>query len=252
MSKIIISTVKSPQDNSKLKKDSKGYYYITLGAVNAFNSTGEFYDIEGVNDLITNESSSLYRRLKSGALKGEVGHPEYTPGTPKAAFYSRNMKILLSNTSHHIRDIELVPTSKDSGLSGKGKYTLIKAWVKPSGPHGDALKAALENPDENVAFSIRCFTMNVKVNGVLVKKITQIITWDWVNEPGMSDATKWKELGIESLDLCDIDLEDIGDVDTINECFNCSLESNDEREITLELISKAGKYNKGKTLLDMM
>lgn len=252
MEKIVISTVKSKQDNRKLKKDDKGYYYVTLGALNAFNSAGEFYDIEGVNDLLTNASSALNRRMKSGALKGEVGHPEYTPGTPKASFYSRNMKILLSNTSHHIRDIELITTSKDSGMSGKGKHTLIKAWVKPSGPFGDALKNALENTEENVAFSIRCFTMNVKVNGVMVKKITQIITWDWVNEPGMSDATKWKELGVESLDVCSMDIVDIGNEDSINECFNCSLESNDEKEITLELLSNARKYSSDKTLLDIM
>jgi len=252
MEKVIISTIKSKQDNRKLKKDESGYYYVTLGALNAFNSAGEFYDIAGVSDLLTNEKSSINRRLKSGSLKGEVGHPEYEHGTPKAVFYSRNMKILLSNTSHHIRDIELVPTNKNSGMSGKGKYTLIKAWVKPSGPHGDALKAALENPDENVAFSIRCFTMNVDVNGVLVKKITQIITWDWVNEPGMADATKWKELGIESLDICSMDIDDIGDSDGINECFNCSLESNDEKEITRELLSNSKKYTTSKTLLDIM
>jgi len=252
MSKIIISTVKSPQDNRKLKKDDKGYYYVTLGALNAFNSTGEFYDIEGVKDLLVSDSSALSRRLKAGNLKGEVDHPQYVPGTPKAAFYNRNMKILLSNTSHHIRDIELVPTNKDSGMSGKGKYTLIKAWVKPSGAHGDALKEALENPEENVAFSIRCFTMNVRVNGIMVKKITQIITWDWVNEPGMADATKWKSLGIESLDMCEMDLEDIGNEDDINECFNCSLESNDEKNITLEIIHNAKKYEKTKSLIDQM
>lgn len=252
MSKIIISTVKSKQDNRKLKKDDKGYYYITLGALNAFNSAGEFYDIEGVNDLLTSESSVLYRRLKTGALKGEVGHPEYTVGTPKAAFYSRNMKILLSNTSHHIRDIELITTKKGSGISNKGNTVLIKAWVKPSGPFGDALKEALENTDENVAFSIRCFTMNTKVNGIIIKKITQIITWDWVNEPGMSVATKWKELGIESLDVCDIDIDDIGTGEDINECFNCSLESGDERDITKELLHNSSRYTTKSTLLDNM
>ena len=249
---IFFTTIKSSTDNRKLEMDKNGYYKVNLGGLNTFNSNGEFYVADGVKDLLTNKSSSLARRLKSGYLKSEMDHPQYNPAMSKAQFYSRNMKIDIANTACHIRDIILTPTSEASDVPGQGNFILIEGWIKPSGPHGEALKKALDNPDENVAFSIRSFTSDKVVNGIRMKKIMQIITFDWVLEPGIAKASKWKKLSIESLDLCSISVEEIANNDgTINECFNCGLEDGDMKDMTKELISNCNDYNdKAKTVIN--
>lgn len=243
--KIVFSSIRgSGVNNGKYEVDDKGYYRVRLGAINSFNQSGDFYIADGVNDLITNNSSVLYRRLKNGYLKGEAGHPTFQPGSmSKAQFYARNLRIDITNVSHHIREIILEPTDKDSGLPGGGKLIYIDAWIKPSGPLGDALKKDLDDPEINVAFSIRCFTKDEVKGGVNIKKILQIVTWDWIIEPGIAKANKWSKLSNESLETTDIltiDLDEISAQDEISECYNCSLESKDEKDITMELISNAG------------
>ena len=246
---IILTTIKANEQNASLKKDSNGYYYVTLGALNTFNSANEFYALtQNVKDLFTKDSSVLMRRLKAGYLKGEVGHPKLEPGMSREQFFSRNMRIDERNVCVHIKEIVLEETDIDSGYGDGSKVVIVSGWVKPSGPHADALERDLENPDVNVAFSIRSFTSNKMVNGVLVKEIAQVITWDWVTEPGIAKANKWTKLGIESRDVCSMSLEDIAgsDDDEINECFNCSLENNDERDLVKELISNVSKTKEDK------
>jgi len=237
--KVAFTTIKASTQNADLKKDDRGYYYVTLGALNIFNSANEFYILDkSVEDLFTKDSSVLMRRLKAGYLKGEVGHPKLEQGMSREQFFARNMRIDERNVCVHIRDIILEETDQDSGFGDGSKIVMVSGWIKPSGPHADALERDLENPDVNVAFSIRSFTKNNVVNGVVVKRIGQVITWDWVTEPGIKAANKWTKLGIESKDITTLDLEDISNPnDDINECFNCSLESGDEREIVKELIN---------------
>jgi hypothetical protein len=192
------------------------------------------------------------RRLKAGNLKGEVGHPKYLPGMTRDQYYNRNMKIYETNTCFHIRDIILEPTDIDSGYDGD-KVVMIKGWIKPSGPKGDALKKDLDNPDVNVNFSIRSFTKNEVISGVTVKRIAQVVVWDWVTEPGIPYATKWKSLGIESIDRFDMSIEDLSDNHGgINKCLECSLESEDIKVMTKLLIDSMAKLNSNErnTILD--
>lgn len=246
---IVFSSIKLSSGNNTLEKDKDGFYKVTMGALNTFNESGDFYLADGVKDIIENKSHTLARRLKAGYLKGEVGHPQYQPGMTKAQFYSRNMRIDLNNTSHHIREIILTPTERPSGMPGKGNIILIEAWIKPTGPGGPALEKELEDPNINVAFSIRCFTKDEVVNGVNIKRILQIVTWDYVAEPGIKIANKFsklssEEISVESLENIEIDISEISDNQEISECFNCSLESNDEKEITKELIESFNQDNK--------
>jgi len=241
--KIVFSTVKSTTDNRTLEKDDKGYYFVTLGALNVINSAGEFYTADDVRNMFTDNNSTLMRRLKTGALRGEVGHPKFVPGMTRDQFLARNLKIYEENVCVHIRELVLEESNIDSGVPGKGNVILVKGWVKPSGPKGDFLQKALDNPEENVAFSVRCLTKNTFVNGIVIKKIVQLITYDYVNEPGIKYATKWKELSIESMDSIVMDLDDIADGDEVDECFACSLESNTEREMVKELIINCNDNN---------
>ena len=206
---IVFSYVRTGAENKQIKKDDKGYYFITLGAFNAYNRSGAFYLMDGVRDLVENKSSSLNRRIRDGYLKGEAGHPNYETGMSKVEFYERNLKIEQTRISHHIRDIVFTDTKTPCGMPGKGNIVLVQAWLKPDGPMGDALKKSLDDPEQNVAFSIRCFTKDEMVNGTVIKQVVQIVTWDWVVEPGMKMANKFDTLNLESLDFSPISLRSL-------------------------------------------
>ena len=236
---IVFSAVKTNAKNNKLEQDKNGYYRVTLGAINALNHNGDAYLATGVKELIENSSNTLARRLKNGYLKGEAGHPVYETGMSKAEYFARNLRIDLTLVSHHIRDIILTPTDKHSGVGGIGNQILVEAWIKPSGPHGEALKAMLDDPDQNVAFSIRCFTKDEVVGGVNCKTIMQIITWDWVLEPGISLANKWDKLSLESLTDMSFNMHKLAnDSLDLNQAVTISLESADQRDIAKELLTK--------------
>ena len=206
---IVFSYVRTGAENKQIKKDDKGYYFITLGAFNAYNRSGAFYLMDGVRDLVENKSSSLNRRIRDGYLKGEAGHPNYETGMSKVEFYERNLKIEQTRISHHIRDIVFTDTKTPCGMPGKGNIVLVQAWLKPDGLMGDALKKSLDDPEQNVAFSIRCFTKDEMVNGTVIKQVVQIVTWDWVVEPGMKMANKFDTLNLESLDFTPISLRSL-------------------------------------------
>lgn len=244
---IIITSIRQKNDNRKLETNSNGYTLMPLGAINVFNSAGQYYIADNsVVNILTSTSSALMRRVKSGSLRGEVGHPKYIPGMSESDFFIRNLKIYEDNVCLHISEIILKPTTNNSGF-GNDKVIEIWGWVKASGPKADAFERAVNNDLENLALSIRSTTSNSIVNGVIVKRITQIITWDLVNEPGIAVATKWKGLGVESIDSQDIIQLELSSVantnNTIQECLNCSLESGSEVDMVDELIRNTRSEN---------
>lgn len=235
---IILSTVKPNVENVNLQQDENGYYYVTLGAVNAFNESGAFYLLEGTKELLEDPNGSLIRRLTRGYLKGEVEHPKWEAHMSANDYILRNQIIDKDRVSHSIRALELVPTGKPSGGPGGGELVLIKGWVKPSGARGAELKADLDDPDCNVAFSIRCFTNDVRVGGILTKKIVQIITFDWVTEPGIRKANKYSTLSKESLinssiEHLSIDISKIKDLEDY--CISKTIYSNESSDIITSL-----------------
>jgi len=238
---LTFSAIKVYDQNKEVKQDENGYYYVTLGAINCFNSAGAFYVADGVKDLIENESNLFAKRLTNGYLNGEMGHPTFIPGMSHNDFLIRNLKIEQSNISHHIRAVELIPTDEDSGLPGGGKVIKVMGWIKPAGEKGQYLKEALDNPDQNVAFSVRSLTNDKPVKGVIIKTIMQIITWDWVAEPGISCANKWATMAMESFDLLTIDIADIERTIENNIKYNIGLESdnNDIKTMLKEITHRA-------------
>lgn len=181
-----------------LKPDSDGYYSIVLGALNTYNSAGEYYTAEGVIQLFEN-SSHLMRRIKNGSLYAELGHPKKVPGMSMDEFYNRIITIDETNICGHISELSLdFNYGKNNPQFNNPDMIAIIGKVKPAGAKAQALQLALENSKQNAAFSIRGLTENKYKNGRVERKLTNIITWDHVVEPGINIACKAHTPGLES------------------------------------------------------
>ncbi len=179
-----------------LKKDDNGYFTVVIGALGMYNSAGHFYEVEKARELFES-SSSLMRRVSRGSLRGEYGHPRLEPGMTENDFANRIMSIWESNTCCQFKEIWL---DFESVKDENGKPVIaIMAKVIPSGPHGPVLEKQLNNKDENVCFSIRAFTDDYTEAGIRHRILKTVVTFDYVNEPGMSVANKYKSPALESM-----------------------------------------------------
>jgi hypothetical protein len=138
----------------------------------------------------------LMRRIKTGCLKGEYGHPKMLPGQSMEQFAHRVMTIDEKQTCVHFSEIWLdFNNIKDEG--GR-PIVAIMAKLTPSGPYAAALEKSLNNPKEDVCFSIRAFTEDNYSRGVKQRNLREIIVWDFVQEPGISNARKYRSPSLES------------------------------------------------------
>lgn len=179
-----------------LKPDADGYYTVVLGALDVYNSIGAFYPEASARELFE-RSSSLMRRVSSGNLRGEYGHPRMEPGMSDDAFLARVRDIKEQCVSHHIRKVTVDYTTHRN-KQGQPVITIV-GEVKPCGPFGPALKEQLENKSEDVCFSIRSLTNDRYEGGRLMKHLKVIVTWDYVNEPGLDVARKWNSPSLEGM-----------------------------------------------------
>lgn len=178
--------------------DSNGYYTVVLGGLNCYNSAGEYYVATGVVDMFRS-SSSFMRRIQSGSLYSEVGHPRKEPGMSNSQFYNRIIDILDTNICGHIAEVSLdMDYGKKNPQFGNPDLIAVMGKVKPAGPKAEALKLSLENPKQNTAFSVRGLTENFDRNNRVERVLTQIITYDHVVEPGIKAACKAFVPGLES------------------------------------------------------
>lgn len=180
-----------------LKKNANGYYTVVIGALNMFNSAGMYYPFNAAKHFFE-ESSSLMRRLHRGSLRGEYGHPRREAGMSMQAYYARLMQIVELNECVHFTSITLdFENYKDE--QGRPIVAIIAEMI-PSGPLGHALEKKLANPLENICFSIRSFTDDRQEGSVINRYIKTIVTFDYVNEPGMSVAERWNSPALEGLE----------------------------------------------------
>lgn len=180
-----------------LKKDENGYYTMVIGALNMYNSAGMYYRADAAKHFFE-ESSSLMRRVKGGTLRGELGHPRREPGMSMPAYFHRLQQIHEDKECVHFHEIWL---DFDNYKDDQGRpIVAILAKLKPSGPFDYVLEKKLQNPLENVCFSIRSFTDDKLEGGVLNRYIKLIVTFDYVNEPGMSVAEKYQSPALENLE----------------------------------------------------
>lgn len=187
----LVSTGKS----GILPKDQDGYTTVIVGGLNVFNSAGEYYTANGAKELFE-KSSSFMRKVTSGALRGEVGHPR-KGNLSNEAYIHKLMSIDDTNVCVHFSDIWL--DSESVRLKDGKPVIAIMAKIIPSGPKADTVERALNNPKENLSFSVRGITTDYYDRGQTVRELKQIITFDYVNEPGISIAEKYGNPTLESI-----------------------------------------------------
>lgn len=178
--------------------DKDGYFTQVLGGLNILNSAGMHYDATSeVVDLFTNKSAVFQRRIARGVLKAEVGHPKPTPNMSEDAYFERLLTIEDKNVCAHISEVWL----DDKSFKGKDGTPIIAIMgkVTGSGPHGAMMDKALNNPKENVCFSIRSFTEDKYMAGRTHRAIRNVVTFDYVVEPGIAIAEKFQNPSLESL-----------------------------------------------------
>lgn len=185
----------------KIEPDADGYYELVVGGLNTFNNTNAwYYTLEGARELF-GPGSILHRRIANGCLRAEVGHPKQKPGESNEMFFSRMLDIDMDNTCAHFKSVWLDENyGKNNPQHGNPSLVAIMALVKPTGPKAQMLKDALENPNENVCFSIRALADEGYVNGRRLRVLKEVITIDFVNEGGILIASKWDSPATESLD----------------------------------------------------
>lgn len=180
--------------------DSDGYYELIIGGLNVYNSIGEYYSLKGAKELFE-QSSIFMRRIQNGNLKGETGHPKMLPGMSMNEYIDRMMKIEETNVCVHFKEVWL---DEDYGKNrpdlGNKDLVAIMAKIKPVGPNGPALKEALDNPDQNVCFSVRGLTDDYYRNGKTIRVLRKIMCYDWVTEPGIHVSNKFDSPSLEGLE----------------------------------------------------
>lgn len=198
MSKIFFTCTSLAGTNKQgiLKPDAQGYYTQPIGGLNIHNSAGHFYTAEREALALFKGSSVFMRRVKDGALRAEVDHPQQSPGMSDEDYEIRMLTIDPRNECAHFADIFLdFKNFKDE----RGQPLIaIMGRVSPSGVHGEMLAKKFANPNENVCFSIRAFTMDRYEGGVRKRCLVDIVTFDYVNEPGIRIAKKFLSPGLES------------------------------------------------------
>lgn len=191
------SSLAGTEKKGIIPRDANGYYDMVIGGLDILNSAGEYYEFSGAKELFQS-SSSFMRRVKRGALRGEVGHPRRLAGQSMDSYMSRILDIDEKNVCVHFAEIYL---DFDNFKNPDGsKIIAIRAKLAPSGPKADFLQKSLENTKENVCFSIRSFTENSYQRGRVNKIIKTIVTFDYVNEPGIHIAEKFKAPSLESFE----------------------------------------------------
>lgn len=176
---------------AELEQDGDGYYRVLLGALNVFNSEGKFYALKE-SEKAFDQSSDFMRRVSDGNLHGEEDHPAFLPGMTEEAYIARNEWIETKNVACHIREVELVPTDE---LCNDLPVVEIWGWVKPDRDRGPYLKAALDNPHQNVCFSLRALVYEKTLpNGQVIRAIAEMFTFDWVIEDGLRICNKYSSI----------------------------------------------------------
>lgn len=200
---LVFSATKLPmlKKTGKITPDADGYYELVVGGLNTWNNTKAwYYTIEGCRELF-GPNSLLQRRIANGCFRAEVNHPKQKPGESDQAFFQRMLDIDRDNVCAHFKKIWLDENfGKNHPEYGNPGLIAIMGLVKPSLPKGAMLQESLDNPNENVCFSIRALSKEGYVGGKRIRVLEELVSIDFVNEGGILVASKWDSPATETID----------------------------------------------------
>lgn len=190
MSQIIgnysVTTFPGKNKLDKIPKDENGYHRIILGGFNLANESGIYYPLTNQVKSLFEKDSSILRKLKKGQCFSEVGHPNIL-NMPEHIALQRLQQVDETNTCAHLKSVSLEADKDENG----NEVVLAYGLVKPDGAKYFVLEKALENIERDLAFSIRSFA-DMSVEGFKrIRKVFEVITYDYVNEPGIRRATRY-------------------------------------------------------------
>lgn len=210
-----------------IKPDANGYYEITVGGFNVHNYGGAYYPLGQAKKLFE-ESGSLMRRIKAGVLRGELGHPRKESMGPNE-YFKRLNEIHEDKVCCHFGSVTL---DFDNYKSKSGfPMVAVIARVKPAGPYAETLRASLDNPEEETCFSVRAAVVPKMENGREARYVEDIVTWDYVNEGGISIARKYYSMSLEEMGTELIVTPAMLAHATQNAVATMGLESNDAQQL---------------------
>jgi len=187
-------------DNRKLKSltpDKDGFYKgIPLCGLGMVTRNNTFYDTDSLIEKITDENSTFNKRLKTGDLFGEYGHP-YVPNLNSEEGMQRIMTLLPDRKTIFFKKIY---SKKIEDLN----MNFVFGDIKPAGPYGQYSEELLIDPNMNFSTSLRAITSNKMINNISNRKVLLLITFDaGVPGGGYKEASK-RYRDISSEDLCEI------------------------------------------------
>ena len=178
----------------KIKLDGEGYATLVVGGLNVHNTANQFYTLDGAKELFES-SSEFMRRVNRGSLNGELGHPRYDASMTEEQWVNRVYDVYEPNVCAHFKEIWI---DEDKTINHDGQSVVpIMAKVCPAGAKAIALEKAFDTPSINVCFSVRGITEDFYNKGKVVRVLKNIITFDFVNEPGIPIAEKWYSPSLE-------------------------------------------------------
>jgi Peptidase S80 family len=174
-----------------LRPDSEGYFEIPLAALGVVTRNKTYYDIPSFVDQITGTESYINKTITDGSLYSEYGHPDISLMTQEQAI-NRLLSVKEDKVCNHIKSIKTGPKLEGGGI-------LLLGRIKPHGPYSKHLQQSLDDPNINTSFSLRSIAKNENKNGVMWRKMSKLITFDYCAVSGYQEASKRYSPAVEML-----------------------------------------------------
>lgn len=176
---ISIQTLDVDQNGGRLRSvtpDKEGIYRnFPLAILGSSSRNGIVYEENSSKAAMTNPKTRFGTNVAEGNQEGEFQHPDAS--LPVA----RLMRVDRPMASHYFCGIRFEKVEN---------YTVVFGDFGITGPYGQYLREMLEDPNRNVAFSLRALTSPIKGKPKNIRGIKVMVTFDNVGGPGFAHASK--------------------------------------------------------------
>lgn len=188
-----VLAIKNGRKLGRIRPDENGYYEMPLAVLGTVTDNRTYYEVEDFVAQLTSPTSFINRCIANATLYGEYGHPLIAV-LPEDQRLPRLMIIDEKSVSHHINQIRTGEKLENGGRILYGK-------IKPFGPFSEKLQNSLDDPCLNTSFSLRSIAHSRQEGAITRRRIKHLVTFDYVNAGGYSEASKRYAPAVESIDL---------------------------------------------------